>query len=151
MVKLVGMILTLAIRDAVSEVRFEGRDEDDESLDPWDASHRRWRIWLSLKGEVYETVPPPRHVGTNIFLLLKEIRRRSEKSAPDGPARFQIAIDDYSESVELMIEESAEEEVAKIVFTSESLEPWAKANQYLEEVFSRHKGSMACCASEGGD
>ena len=63
----------------------------------------------------------------------------------------QIAIDDYLESVELVIEESAEEEVAKIVFTSESLEPREKANQYLEEIFSRHEGSMSCCASEGGD
>lgn len=135
-VKLIGMILTMAIRDGVKEVRLVGHCEEDDPECPWDASHRLWRIWLTLKGKAHEMVPPPRHVGTSVFLLLKEVYRRTKRE-DTGPARFHIAMDDYSESVELILAESEEEELAKIVFTSEAIQPWEGARRHLEEVFSR--------------
>jgi hypothetical protein len=145
----VGLVLALAIRDGVNEIRFVGRDEDSDPEAPWDDHHRSCSIWYHSKGEAYEVVPPPRHVGTGIFLVLKEICRRVPKETADGPACFRIAIDDYSEAVELTIEESEEQGVAKIVFTSESHEPWEQASRYLKEFFERRNEDTHKCGNEG--
>ncbi len=135
--KIIGMILAMAIRDGANEFRLEGREEEGESEYPDEEPGRSWRVWLTVKGKSYEIVPPPRHLGAEAYRLLREIHRQTTIDAASGPACFQIAIDDYSESVELMVEESEEEELAKILFTSESLEPWPGMQPYLTEIFER--------------
>lgn len=130
---ILGLPLALAIRDGVNEIRFVGRDDGDAPEAPRDL--RSWRIWFHQKSAVYEVVPPPPLVGMDIFRLLKEFYRRAQKEAATGPTCFDIVIDDYAETVELVIEESAEEDVAKIVFTSEAPRPWAGGDLFLKDYF----------------
>ena len=146
--RLIGMILAMAIRDGVNEIRFVGRDEDDDPDAPSDDPDHSWRIWLHQKGEAYEMVPPPPHVGTDVFRLFKEIHRRVQKETADGPACFRIAIDDYSEPVDLVLEESDEEQVATIVFTSETLQPWPKGERFLNDYFESRCPGETMCADE---
>lgn len=134
-VTMLGLYLALAIRDGVNEVRFIGRHEGDDPEGPWDDCLRSWGIWFHLRNAAYEVVPPPPLMGTYAFRLLKEIHRYAQWETASAPACFRIVIDDYTEAVELTIDESAEEDVAKIVFPSETPRPWAGGDRFLKDYF----------------
>jgi Zn finger protein HypA/HybF involved in hydrogenase expression len=137
LVKLFSMILTLALRDCANQVRLVGRKVNDPAEYPWATTCWSWTIWISVKGTDYEMVPPPRHLGAGLFDMLRETYRKVEKETPNGPARLPITLDDWSEVLQLVIEESDKEQVATILFSSESREPVSGADTHLRELYSR--------------
>lgn len=114
-VKLIGMILAMAIRDGVDEIRFVGRKEFGPSECPWDTARRSWQVFMILKEHAYEMVPPPELLGAQVFLYFKEVCRMSTIDA-NRQGRLQISIESLSQSAELAIEELEDAQVARISF-----------------------------------
>ncbi len=137
LVKLFSTILTLALRDCANQVRLVGRKVNDPAEYPWATPRGAWRIWISVKGTDYEMVPPPRHLGAGLFDMLRETYRKVEKETPNGPARLPITLDDWSENLQLVIEESDTEQIATFLFTTESREPVTGADTHLRELYAR--------------
>jgi hypothetical protein len=143
LVNLFSMILTLALRDCASQVRIVGRKVNDPAEYPWATPCWSWSIWISVKGTDYEMVPPPRHLGAGLFDMLRETYRKAEKETPNGPARLPITLDEWSEDLLLVIEESDKEQIATLLFTSEPREPVSGACAHLRELWSRSDSTRA--------
>lgn len=143
LVKLLSMILTLALRDCGNQVRLVGRKVNDAAEYPWATPCWSWSFWIRVKGTDYEMAPPPRHPAAALFDMLRETYRKAEKQTPNGPARLPITLDDWSEDLQLVIEESDKEQVATILFSSESREPVSGADTHLRELFSRSGSDRA--------
>lgn len=137
-----GMTIALGMRDAAAELRIAGRKLGGNPDNPWDATCSGWRMWLTQEESSYELVPPPRQLGSGMFLILREIYRASGKDSADARARFRIEVDDCAADAEVVVEEDEKEKVARVIFESEKpRQPWIAPRAYFEKALSRVAGS----------
>jgi len=87
-------------------------------------------------------LPPPRQLGSGMFLILREIYRTSSKDSADARARFRIEVDDCAADAEVVVEEDEKEKVARVIFESEKpRQQWSAPRAYFEKALSRVAGS----------
>lgn len=135
LVTMFGVVLTLALRDRASRIRLVGGKVYDQAECPWATPCGSWSIWITVNGTDYEMLPPPHRFATGMFEMLRETYRKLEKETPNGPARLPLALDDWSETVQLVIEESDKERAASILFAPGPREPVGTAGSRLRELF----------------
>ena len=136
-----GLIIALGVRDAASELRVVGRRFGDDPNRPWNCICADWRMWLSLEVASHQIVPPPRQLGTGMFLILREIYRKASAGNTEGRACFRVEVEDCSVDAELVIEECEQAKVAKIVFDSKNpRQVWKEPRSYFENALTRVAG-----------
>ena len=134
-----GLVLTLAIRDGANRVRVVGHSMNDKGEFRPTATCWAWSIWIRLADKDYEMLPPPRHLAAGVFHMLQETYLNAEKKMPNGPADLPLTLDDWFDVAQLVVEESEKQRVASIDFPPGPREPVSAAGSRLQEVYrQRH-------------